>query len=446
MIEPMKDDATLGEGYSVCWTQSGPAHSAAAFLAGHPDAPPAEQLEVLLLDQLLRWRNGCPKPVEEYLAEHPTLTGDPEVRLKLIQGEFLARLERDEDPDPAVYIKKFPDLAEEIRTQCEVDQWLTLSTDASSMRPALAETADLEGTEANDQDAPVSASAATTLTGPGEFDAPLRESDFQLLRPLGAGGMGEVFEAFQKSLRKPVAIKLMHREALDSPSRVRRFIAEARTLGRLRHPKIVDVHGIGRMQDGRHFLVMDLIEGGETLAALIKAGPVPFDRAAALVASIAEAIEHAHNRGVVHRDLKPSNVLLDAEGNPHVTDFGLAKVFDQADPDHPPTTADQILGTPHYMSPEQADPARGPITPRTDVYGLGGILFALLTGKPPIQGDSITHLLTQIVSPEPVRSPRELRPDVPLALERICRKCLHKEADQRYRDRPVRWPRRSGVA
>ena len=244
--------------------------------------------------------------------------------------------------------------------------------------------------------------------------------------------MGEVFQALQKSLRKPVAVKLMYREALDSPSRVRRFVAEARALARLRHPNIVGVHGIGRMLDGRHFLVMDLIEGGETLATLIKGGQVHFDRAAALVATIAEAIDHAHARGVVHRDLKPSNVLVDAEGKPHVTDFGLAKVFDQTDPDHPQTTANQILGTPHYMSPEQADASLGAITPQTDVYGLGGILFALLTGKPPIQGGSLTQILTQIVSPDPIRSPRELRPEIPAGLEAICRKCLSKQAEERY--------------
>ena len=118
------------------------------------DAPPAEQLEVLLLDQLYRWRNGCPKPVEEYLAEHPTLTGDPEVRLKLIQGEFLARLERDEDPDPAAYIEKFPDLAEEIRTQMRGRPVADPVGRLELVRPALAETADLEGTEANDQGSP----------------------------------------------------------------------------------------------------------------------------------------------------------------------------------------------------------------------------------------------------------------------------------------------------
>jgi serine/threonine protein kinase len=244
--------------------------------------------------------------------------------------------------------------------------------------------------------------------------------------------MGEVYEAVQKSLRKRVALKLIRREALDSPSRVRRFFVEARALARLRHPQIVGVHGIGRLADGRYFLVMDLVEDGRTLAALLRQEPVSFDRAAGLVATVADAIEHAHSRGVIHRDLKPSNVLLDAEGRPHVTDFGLAKVFDSVDPDHPQTTADQILGTPHYMAPEQADRARGPIAPRTDVYALGGLLYALLTGQPPVRGDSLTAILTRVVSPEPVLTPRELRGDVPAALERICGTCLEKEAEKRY--------------
>jgi serine/threonine protein kinase len=331
----------------------------------------------------------------------------------------------------------FPELAEAIRCQCEVDRWLTIPWEDAPGR-AMATTVDYRTGEADepapnaDQDQTDAGSPRPIPELPPDQDAPLREADFQLLRRLGAGGMGEVHEAIQRSLRKHVALKLIPREALDSPSRVRRFFTEARALARLRHPHIVGVHGIGRMADGRYFLVMDLVEGGTTLAALIKAGTVSFEHAASLVATVAEAIDHAHARGVIHRDLKPSNVLLDAEGSPHVTDFGLAKVFDAADPDNPPTTADQVLGTPHYMSPEQADPARGPITPRTDIYALGGLLYSLLTGRPPIQGDSLTALLTQVVSPEPVLTPRELRRDIPAALERICRTCLEKDANKRY--------------
>jgi serine/threonine protein kinase len=441
MGEPIEHDATLDERYAAAWLHHGPTVSTADFLASYPNVSPPERLDVLLTDQLLRWRHGCPKPLGDYLAEHPSLAGDPESILKLVQGDFLARLECAESADPASYLRMFPELAEAIRCQCEVDQWLTIPLGPGH---SLAATVDYRISDADhqvegrgedeDQDDETDSGGhePTAPDRPLAPDAPLREGDFQLVRRLGAGGMGEVHEAIQRSLRKHVALKLIPREALDSPSRVRRFFTEARALARLRHPHIVGVHGIGRMADGRYFLVMDLVEGGTTLAALIKAGTVAFERAAGLVATVAEAIDHAHARGVIHRDLKPSNVLLDAEGTPHVTDFGLAKVLDAIDPDHPPTTADQVLGTPHYMSPEQADPARGPITPRADIYALGGLLYALLTGKPPIQGDSITAILTQLVSPEPVRSPRTLRADIPAALERICRTCLEKDPRRRY--------------
>jgi serine/threonine protein kinase len=434
MIRRNQGDETLDEQYSTIWSRhgDGPEPSAADFLAEHPDASISECLDVLLTDQLLRWRCDRPRPVGEYLAEHPSLADDPEAILKLVQGEFLARLARGESPEPDSYIRMFPGLAEEIRLQCEVDRWLTLSSPWDP--PSMATTVDCRsghpaeraGDATDDGSGPASASPL-----PADSDAPLPGADFEMVRLLGSGGMGEVHEAVQKSLRKRVALKLIWREALDSPSRVRRFFAEARALARLRHPHIVGVHGIGRMADGRYFLVMDLIEDGTTLATLLRKGPVPFDRAAELVATVAEAIEHAHSRGVVHRDLKPSNVLLDAEGRPHVTDFGLAKVFDAADPDHPLTTADQILGTPHHMAPEQADPARGPITPRTDVYALGGLLYALLTGRPPVEGDSLTAILTRVVSPEPIPTPRSLRDDVPAALERICVTCLEKDAEKR---------------
>jgi serine/threonine protein kinase/WD40 repeat protein len=436
MSSPRREDERLDEEFSDAWSHhgTGAPPSAADFLANHPDASPAERVDVLLADQLLRWQRGCPKLIGDYLAEQSDLVGYPEAILMLVQGEFLARLERDEAPEPGSYMRMFPDLAEEIRLQCEVDHWLTIpSPQGRSMAP----TVDYHPDDTDDRgeggrEADECNRRPSMQERMADQDAPLRDSDFQLVRRLGSGGMGEVYEAIQQSLRKRVALKLIKREALDSPSRVRRFLSEARTLARLRHPHIVGVHGIGRMADGRYFLVMDLVEGGTTLAASARGGMLPLDRAAGLVATVAEAIEHAHSRGVIHRDLKPSNVLLDGEGNAHVTDFGLAKVFDAADPDHPQTTVDQILGTPHYMAPEQADPARGPVTPRTDVYALGGLLYALATGQPPIQGETLTALLTQVVSPEPVPSPRAFRADVPTALERICLTCLTKDAGKRY--------------
>ena len=436
MTTDNRPEEPLDERYGTLWSghDDGREPSTVEFLAEHPDTSMFERLDVLLADQLLRWRRGCPKAIGDYLADHPSLADGPEAILKLVQGEFLARLDRGEAPEPGTYARMFPGLAEEIIRQCEVDRWLTMSAPPEPVM-SIATTVDYKavGAARVNEGATNGGSRPAPASGrPIDLEAPLPEADFELVRLLGSGGMGEVYEAIQKSLRKRVAFKLIRREALDSPSRVRRFFAEARALARLRHPHIVGVHGIGRMADGRYFLVMDLVEGGTTLAALLQQGPVSFERAAELVATVAEAIEHAHSRGVVHRDLKPSNVLLDAEGRPHVTDFGLAKIFDATDPDNPQTTADQILGTPHYMTPEQADPARGSITPRTDVYALGGLLYALLTGRPPIEGDSLTAILTRIVSPEPVPTPRALRVDVPAGLERICSTCLEKDAQKRH--------------
>src|SRR5262245_31139227 len=324
MIRIDRGAETLDQEYSTLWSgrDDGPEPSVVDFLAHHPDASASERSDVLLADQWLRWRSGCPKTVGDYLAEHPSLADDTEAILKLVQGELRARLDRGETPEPDSYARMFPGLAGQILLQCEVDRWLTMSATPEPLM-SMATTADhpIGDAAGADEDATDDGTRQDSTSGhPVALEAPLPEADFELVRPLGWGGMGEVYEAIQKSLRKRVALKLIRREALDSPSRVRRFFAEARASARLHHPHIVGVHGIGRMADGRYFLVMDLIENGTTLAALLQQGTVPFDRAAGLVMTVAEAIEHAHSRRVIHRDLKPSNVLLDAEGRPHVTD------------------------------------------------------------------------------------------------------------------------------
>jgi len=394
---------------------------------GKGDDPIAPELSRLIETACDRfeeaWKTGDTPRIEDYLDEFPE-----SVRAELVRHlRALDLTRRSGSVEPS---------AGEGSPELTTEAGSSIGSGEADPVPATEPDAPIPGPCADEPTVPFSPAQAASpkSLSPSSIDpdAPLIEDDFQLLSQLGAGGMGEVFECVQKSLRKRVALKVIKREALDSPARVRRFVAEARTLARLKHPHIVGVHGLGRMFDGRYFLVMDLLEGGTTLHSLIKGGPMEVERAAKLTAMVAEAIEHAHSRGVIHRDLKPSNVLLDGSGEPHVTDFGLAKIFDTIDPDHPQTTADQILGTPHYMSPEQADRARGPVTPRTDVFGLGGILFALLTGRPPLEGDSITQLLAQLISSDPVRSPRALRPEVPPALEEVCRKCLQKDVAQRY--------------
>lgn len=258
--------------------------------------------------------------------------------------------------------------------------------------------------------------------------APLVLSDFRVIRKLGAGGMGAVFEAVQKSLEKRVALKVLRDSGGGGGQAAERFIREARAVAQLRHPHIVGVHGIGRTPDGGYFLVMDLVRG-KNLAEVMARAALSFEEAAGIAATIAEAIQHAHERGIIHRDLKPSNVLLE-ERRPVVTDFGLAKLLYEHGA--AVSSAGAIMGTPGYMAPEQADPRRGVIGPWTDVHGLGGILYALLAGRPPYDGDSFAVVLGRIMSDDPPVSPGRLRPGMPRRLEAICMRCLEKAPPSRY--------------
>lgn len=268
---------------------------------------------------------------------------------------------------------------------------------------------------------------------PASYDpqAPLALSDFELKHELGTGGMGTVYYARQKSLNKPVAVKVLGNVSGRDTQVIERFLREACAAAKLRHPSIVDVHGIGRMPDGGYFLVMDLVQGTD-LESRVKSGDTAIDQAASLVATIADAVQHAHEHGVIHRDLKPSNVLVDVDRGVMVTDFGVAKLLGSDEPDL--TGQQSPLGTPGYMAPEQVDGRWGQVGPRADVYGLGGILYYLLCGRHPFQSGDRNELgvLAQVVSDEPPVFPSTLRPDVPKPLEAISMKCLRKQPNGRY--------------
>ena len=206
---------------------------------------------------------------------------------------------------------------------------------------------------------------------------------------------------------------------------VQRFYTEAEAAANLDHPGIVPIFEIGEHQ-GQHYFSMGYIEG-ESLAHKVADGPLPPRDAADLVKKICDAMAYAHERGVIHRDLKPANVLIDSNGQPKVTDFGLAK---KTETDSGLTGTGQILGTPAYMPPEQAS-GHTDIGPLADVYSLGAILYCLLTGRPPFQAASPMDTLLQVLNQEPV-SPRTLNPDIPVDLDTICLKCLNKESGKRY--------------
>ena len=245
--------------------------------------------------------------------------------------------------------------------------------------------------------------------------------DYEVQKELGRGGMGVVYKARQVSLNRPVALKMIKAGVLADDAELRRFQNEAEAVALLDHAGIVPVYEVGE-HEGQRYFSMKLVEGGNLAERLASFKDNP-RAAATLLAETAEAVHHAHMRGILHRDLKPANILVDPEGHPHVTDFGLAK---RVEADVEMTASGAILGTPAYMSPEQASGRRGTITTATDVYGLGAIFYALLSGSAPFGGDSVVDTLDAVRN-SPPEPPTRLNPQVPRDLETICLKCLDKD-------------------
>ena len=250
--------------------------------------------------------------------------------------------------------------------------------------------------------------------------------DYELLEEVARGGMGVVYKARQVKLNRTVALKMILAGKFADESEVQRFQREAEAAANLDHPGIVPIFEIGQ-HEGQHYFSMGFVEG-DSLAARVAESPLAPTDAAQLVHTIAEAVQFAHDRGVIHRDLKPANILLDRARQPRVTDFGLAR---RVEGNSELTATGQILGTPSYMAPEQASGKSEQVSPLTDVYALGAILYFLLTGRPPFQAPSTLETLRQVLETEPL-APRQLNPNVTLDLQTITLKCLEKSPDRRY--------------
>src|SRR5437764_11762205 len=250
--------------------------------------------------------------------------------------------------------------------------------------------------------------------------------DYELLDVIGRGGQGVVYRARQKSLNRIVALKVIGLGHWATEAHLKRFRLEAEAAASLEHPGIVPIHEVGE-RDGSCYFSMKFIEGGQ-LDEMVRHEPMPIRRAVELIAKVARTIHYAHERGILHRDIKPGNILPDAKDEPHLTDFGLARLVET---ESTVTRTMEVLGTPSYMAPEQAVGNNSAVSSVTDVYGLGAVLYQLLTGHPPFAGGTTFETVRLVLDTEP-RPPRLLNPKVDRDLATICLKCLDKDPQRRY--------------
>jgi tetratricopeptide (TPR) repeat protein/tRNA A-37 threonylcarbamoyl transferase component Bud32 len=368
------------------------------------------QLEAILDEQRAAWDSGDRPSAEAFLAHYPALLDDAEAAVDLIYHEFLIRRSLGESPDPAEFLGRFPDWSDALLGQLAVDQAMRTAT-----QPTIHLAEDGASPDpGSDDPVPSGAEPGPSIDG------------YELLEELGRGATGVVYKARERRLNRLVALKTISESAFSSPAQRRRFLAEAEAIARVRHPHIIPIHAVGEERN-RPYISLEYAEGG-SLARRLAGGPMPARDAAGLVEALARAVEAAHRAGVVHRDLKPGNVLLAADGAPKVADFGLARLLGE---ESSRTTTGEVLGTPSYMAPEQAEGRSREAGPAADIYALGAILYHALTGRPPFLGASAMETLRLVVSAEVV-PPRRQRPDVPRDLETIALKCLEKEPDRRY--------------
>jgi serine/threonine-protein kinase len=335
---------------------------------------------------------------EDVLARYPAVATREDLALRLALTEFHVRRGLGETPDSQEWDSRFPHWRGRLGEPTPEDCTQALSTIPVAQRPTAREPA----------------SPLPRLEGP-----PF--AHYRLVEELGKGGMGVVHRAWDTELGREVALKRLRRDTVVSADQVERFRREAQAAARLHHPHIVPVLEFGE-EAGQHYYTMAVAAGGSLTKHLPRLGDDP-RAAAALLAKVARAVQAAHEAGIVHRDLKPGNILLDGRGEPLVADFGLAKFLDA---DTEMTVTGQVLGTPAYMAPEQAAGRTGQVTPRTDVWALGVILYQVLTRRLP----SLAREQTDGTPRTP--RPREVRPALDRALETIVLTCLETEPERRY--------------
>src|SRR6478609_1723279 len=316
--------------------------------------------------------------------------------------------------------KIFSDAPEGLCTGCVLETALGMLPDAVA---AVADCGSAEHPQTNSVHAEPRVKSA-----PDAFGAKLlgELGDLELLEEVGRGGQGVVFRARQKSLHRIVALKVIGLGQWATKAHLKRFRLEAEAAASLDHPCIVPIYEVGE-RDGQCYLSMKFIEGGQ-LDEVVKDAPMSIREAVELIAKVARTVYYAHEHGILHRDIKPGNILLDAKSEPHLTDFGLARLVES---ESTVTHTLEVLGTPSYMAPEQAAGNNAGPTSATDVYGLGAVLYQLLTGHPPFAGGTTYETIKLLLETEP-RAPRLWNPKVDRDLSTICLKCLDKDPERRY--------------
>jgi len=395
-----------------------------------------------------QWLAGKQPRIEDVL---DGVSGEERVEFlkSLLLLEVDCRRRFGEIPETRDYLGRFPEVEEEIQ------DLLDTAGSTDTVGPSATATVGPSATDDTATKAPVELSDQPTIapgrigSDPGDdqvLHAALSDHDptiydqvpsstpapniqlegYEILGVLGRGGMGVVYRALDIRLKRVVALKMILAGVHAGPEELERFHREAEAVAQLQHPNIVQIHDVGE-HEGRHFFSMEYV-AGPSLSDCLTDGPLAPGKAAAIMVEVSQAIAYAHERGVIHRDLKPANVLMEPDGRPKVTDFGLAK---RVEADERLTSTGQILGTPGYMAPEQAAGQIDEVNEAADIYALGAMLYALVTGRPPFQADNPLDTMIQVLEEDPAPL-RLLNPKVDPDLETICLKCLEKDPEHRY--------------
>jgi predicted Ser/Thr protein kinase len=435
--EQTVDQAALGlvgqvrQKFGVAWEEA---------LRGGPDPDPEEYLQLLPEEARARLRPELEALAERYrhnraaAGPEDTLASSPQANsgtVDFIVGPGVAVGPRDETPG-TVDFRAAP--TEGDRPKITMDVAPAQAGGTVDLQPGTPggtvdfQPADPGGTVDHAASHPPSIPEAGRTYAPGGRRAPVAETvaGYEILGTLGRGAMGVVYKARQRGLRRIVALKMILSGGHASEHDIARFQVEAEAIAQLQHPGIVQIYEVGE-EDGRPFFSLEFVDGG-SLQKKIAGTPQPPAEAARMAQLLAEAMQCAHAHNIIHRDLKPANVLLTKDGQPKITDFGLAK---QLEGESGQTHSGTILGTPSYMAPEQAEGKIHEVGPLSDTYALGAILYELLTGRPPFKAASVLDTLHQVRTQEPV-APTQLQPKVPRDLETICLKCLQKSPAKRY--------------